>query len=96
MEILELSVICMTAVISVGILGLVWLKIRHMEEMEKNYREELRSQRRSNYSPASRDSDGGEPDLMTFLIDFATKNPEMLKKILGNVGGSVPVPPKEN
>jgi len=57
---------------------------------------ELRSQRRGNYSPASRDSDGGEPDLMTFLIDFATKNPELLNKILGNVGGSVPVPPKEN
>ena len=96
MEILELSVICMTTVISVGILGLVWLKIRHMEEMEMNYREELRSQRRKNYSPASHDSNGGEPDLMTFLIDFATKNPEMLNKILGNVGGSVPVPPKEN
>lgn len=95
MEILDLSVICMTAVVSVGILGLVWLKIRHMEEMEKNYREELRSQRRNN-SPASRDSDGEQPDLMTFLIDFATKNPEMLNKILGNVGGSVPVPPKEN
>jgi len=96
MEILELSVICMTAVVSVGILGLVWLKIRHMEEMEKNYREELRAQRRNNYSPASRDSGGTEPDLMTFLIDFATKNPEMLNKILGNVGGSVPVPPKDN
>lgn len=85
MEIVELAIVCLTVTVSVSIFGLIWLKIKSMEETEKNYREELRAQRR-NISPASGDS-GNEPDLMSFILKMATENPELVKAFLGGVSG---------
>lgn len=96
MEIIELAICCLTVVVSVGIFGLIWLRVKSQEETEKNYREELRSQRRYG-SPAS-DNSNNEPDLMTTILTIAQNNPELVQKVLGGLGGgnASQLPPKEN
>ena len=94
MEIIELSIICMTVVVSVGVIGLVWLKIKATEETEKNYREELRAQRRGNVSPTSRDSDDMS-ELIKLVLPLIQQNPQMIQNILGGLAGGGSLPPKE-
>ena len=92
MEIIELSIICMTVVVSVGIFGLVWLKIKATEETEKNYREELRSQKRG-VVPVSRDSDDLS-ELIKLVLPLLQQNPQMIQQALGGLAGGS-LPPKE-